>query len=384
MILTFFLGEQLFSRLILFYAWAASVVFVFLGRQVVHIIESLMIKKGIGVENILIVGVSGAGRQFLEGVRQSGWPGYRVIGFLDAPFKEASEKSEPGSPIINGKKGYVAQVPYLGDVESLPSVLDHNVVDEVIVGLHGQDEEHIAALIEECDTHRLRYRFLPQMLSLVPSFTVTDTLNGVPILGMRETQLAGVWLVVKRFFDIMVSACALLVLSPLLLIIAVGVAFSSPGPIIYTQERIGKDGATFKVYKFRSMQHNAEQATGKRWTVENDKRRTVFGAFLRRTNFDELPQLINVLKGEMSIIGPRPEQPQFVEEFKKQIPRYMQRHRVQVGLTGWAQVNGWRGNTSIAERVQYDLFYIENWSPWLDIRILAQTVIAFFKAQGAY
>jgi exopolysaccharide biosynthesis polyprenyl glycosylphosphotransferase len=202
----------------------------------------------------------------------------------------------------------------------------------------------------------------------------TSNLDGLPVIGLRESPHFGLNVVVKRTMDIALSLIALTVLAPLMLLIAALVKLSSRGPVFYRQERCGLNGESFQMLKFRSMKIDAENQTGAVWAQKNDPRRTGLGAFLRKTNADELPQLINVLKGDMSLVGPRPERPVFISQFRKTIPNYMARHCVKAGITGWAQVHGWRGNTSLRKRVQYDLYYITHWNPWLDLRILWMTV----------
>jgi exopolysaccharide biosynthesis polyprenyl glycosylphosphotransferase len=209
-------------------------------------------------------------------------------------------------------------------------------------------------------------------------------LDGLPMIGLRESPHFGLNVVVKRSMDVILSALAILILSPLLLLLATLVKITSPGPIFYRQERCGLNGKPFQMLKYRSMGIDAESQTGAVWAVKDDPRRTVFGAFLRSTSLDELPQLINVLKGEMSLVGPRPERPVFISKFSKTIPNYMARHAVKAGITGWAQVHGWRGNTSLRKRVQYDLYYITHWTPWLDLRIMCLTVWRGLVNRNAY
>jgi exopolysaccharide biosynthesis polyprenyl glycosylphosphotransferase len=204
------------------------------------------------------------------------------------------------------------------------------------------------------------------------------------VVGLRESPHYGLNIVVKRAMDVVLSSVGLLVLSPVLAAIAVLVKITSPGPVFYRQERCGLNGEPFQMLKFRSMRVDAETQSGPVWARENDPRRTGFGAFLRKTSLDELPQLFNVLKGDMSLVGPRPERPVFIQKFRKTIPNYMARHHVKAGITGWAQVNGWRGNTSLRKRIQHDLYYITHWNPWLDVRILWLTVFKGLFDRNAY
>ncbi|NLG27498.1 MAG: exopolysaccharide biosynthesis polyprenyl glycosylphosphotransferase, partial [Chloroflexi bacterium] len=216
-------------------------------------------------------------------------------------------------------------------------------------------------------------RIFPDMFQIIASELTIDSLDGLPLLTVRDVALRGWKVTVKRLVDIVVSAAGLVVLSPFLLLVALAIKLESKGPVFYTQERVGLDGKPFAIIKFRSMRIDAE-AQGAGWTTENDPRRTRVGTLIRRLSIDELPQLINVLLGEMSLVGPRPERPVYVDQFKQVVPRYMERHKEKAGITGWAQVNGLRGDTSIVERTKYDLYYIENWSLYLDLKIIVRTI----------
>jgi len=228
-------------------------------------------------------------------------------------------------------------------------------------------------------------------LQIVPDYTAyfalgatVDSFNGIPLIQLNESPLSGYLSWVKRLIDIASSGFALILLSPLLFVIAVLIKFTSRGPVLYRQERMGLDGCTFQMLKFRSMRVDAESATGAVWASENDDRRTPMGAFLRSTSLDELPQFWNVFVGDMSLVGPRPERPVFVDQFKHEIPNYMLRHKVKTGITGWAQVNGWRGDTSLEKRIECDIYYIRNWSVWLDVKILLLTFLKGFVNKNAY
>ncbi len=225
---------------------------------------------------------------------------------------------------------------------------------------------------------------VPDILQFVMLRAGLESLDGIPMINLAETPLSGWYAPVKRAADIIFSVLGMLILSPLLAAIAVAIKLSSPGPIIYRQERISLDGTLFEMFKFRSMRTDAEDETGAVWASPDDPRRTRLGAFLRRTSLDELPQLFNILKGQMSFVGPRPERPIFVDQFREKIPRYMLRHKVKCGLTGWAQVNGWRGNTSIEKRIEYDIYYIENWSLSFDLKIVWLTLRNGFVNKHAY
>ncbi|MDI6783998.1 MAG: exopolysaccharide biosynthesis polyprenyl glycosylphosphotransferase, partial [bacterium] len=236
--------------------------------------------------------------------------------------------------------------------------------------------DQILDLMLHCEKQIIRFRFVPDLLEIITNRVVVDEFDGFPLFTVKETPLTGWNLLLKRGIDIFGAIIILLLLSPLMLIITYLIKRESNGSILYTQERVGADGKQFHIYKFRTMVENAEAETGPIWATENDLRCTQLGCFLRKHNLDESPQLFNVLKGEMSLVGPRPERPYFVEQFKVRVPRYMLRHKVKSGMTGWAQINGWRGDSSIEERTKYDLYYIENWSLLFDLKILFLTLFA--------
>jgi Undecaprenyl-phosphate glucose phosphotransferase len=261
----------------------------------------------------------------------------------------------------------------LGSLDELSRLVGREAVDEVIIALPNANSEDLLNVIAHCDRSTISIKVLPDQFQIMAGQLSVGELSGLPLLNLRDVALRGWKLTLKRAIDLVGSAIGLVLLSPLMFLIAILIKLDSPGPALYTQERMGLDGKRFYLFKFRTMRADAE-AHGPGWTRPDDPRRTRLGAFLRRTNLDELPQLINVLLGDMSLVGPRPERPIYVEEFRKRIPRYMERHREKAGITGWAQVNGLRGDTSIEERTKYDLWYIENWSVWLDIKIILMTI----------
>ena len=240
-------------------------------------------------------------------------------------------------------------------------------------------------MISACTAERAAVRIFPDLFQIVASELSIDDLDGLPLISVRDISLHGWRLATKRIFDLVFSAAVMIFLSPLMLLVALLIKLESKGPVFYTQTRVGLDGKPFAMFKFRSMRVDAEDESGPVWASENDPRRTRLGTILRKTSIDELPQFINVLLGDMSVVGPRPERPVFVEQFQQMIPRYAERHREKAGLTGWAQVNGLRGNTSIVERTKYDLYYIENWSILFDIKIILRTIINLFRGdRNAY
>ncbi len=390
MVFAFFQGRNLFSRLIIVYAWSISVFLLVAGRLLLHLCLSLLWKKGIGTKRTLFCSLGKIGRPFLEGIRQRGWSGHQVTGVLEREYcpLPAVEPDMPAvtakGPIIEHDPGLIAGFPYRGDLSELPAILETERVDEVIIGLGTLSDQETTEIFAICQGKGVRVSFIPDVMSLTARLSVSETLNGIPLLSQKKFPLRGVSAIIKRLIDIALSLMGFVVLSPLLVILALLVKASSPGPILYGQERIGRSGHVFRILKFRSMHHQIAEKQGVHWTTADDKRRTGIGRFLRTSNLDELPQLWNVLKGDMSVVGPRPEQPRFVEQLKKDLPLYLERHAIRPGLTGWAQVNGWRGNTSIAERLQYDLFYIENWSLGFDLKVMLLTFKSFFFARGAY
>ncbi|MCX7919507.1 MAG: undecaprenyl-phosphate glucose phosphotransferase [bacterium] len=313
------------------------------------------------ITRILIVGTGSTARFLAEKLKQS--PVYQFLGFVEESNSGNSNTIPMDEPI-------------LGSVDTLEQLTSQHQVNEVLIASSKLSHDQILDLMLKCEQQNIRFRFVPDLLEIITNRVVVDELDGFPLFTVKETPLTGWNVLVKRGFDIVGSLLGLIVLGWLMLIIAYLIKRDSPGKVIYTQERIGADGKRFLIYKFRTMVENAEAETGPVWAKRNDPRCTKIGSFLRKHNLDELPQLFNVLKGEMSLVGPRPERPYFVDQFKNRIPRYMLRHKVKSGMTGWAQVNGWRGDSSIEERTKYDLYYIENWSILFDIKILFLTLFA--------
>ncbi len=317
--------------------------------------------------NVLLLGCDENATKLVRFYRQHPRFSTRVIGILDDTLSVGSE--------VDG-------VPVLGRMDDLPALArSHHQVHEVVLARQLPAED-LLRLLCECEKEMLTFRRIADVFGLIAAKMSVTYLGGVPILSFTDSPL-GEWenRVLKRAMDVVFSAAALPLVLPLTALIALLVRLDSPGPILFVQERIGQDGRRFKLYKFRTMRIDAERESGPVWTKEDDPRRTRLGAFLRRNNLDELPQLWNVLAGDMSLVGPRPERPFFVSQFREDIPRYMARHMIRSGLTGWAQVNGLRGNTSIEERTKFDLFYIENWSLAFDLKVLFMT---FFARRNAY
>ena len=326
-------------------------------------------KQGRFLRRVLIVGAGDVGRRLKDSFTQYPWMGFDTIGFLD-------DRSEAGPDV-------------LGTTADLSSILDAQEragkpVQYVYIALPISAMEQIVALTNELSTRLTHVCLVPDLFQLdLLNSRVTD-IGGLPVIHMIDEAPLDFRRAVKRVIDVTFSAIFLLLVSPLMFLIALAVKLSSRGPVFYKQERMGLNGQTFNMLKFRSMPVNAEAESGAVWAKAGENRATKTGAFLRKTSLDELPQFINVLKGDMSVVGPRPERPVFIEQFKNNVPKYMLRHKMKAGITGWAQVNGWRGDTSIEKRIEFDLYYIQNWSLRLDIKIMLYTVWRGFVNENAY
>ncbi len=357
-----------FPRVMVIYAWALTVVLVTVGRSLLVWLRSLLRKRGVWVDRLLIVGTGDVGRMILQKVRQMPRLGYQVVGFVDGD-------TPPGQQIMG--------VPVLGSVDDIPRLIQEHNIEEVIIGRPELSHQELLAILSRCERGQVGIKIFPDLFQIIATELSIGDLGGLPLLTVRDIALRGWKLTLKRAVDLVGSAVGLVFLSPFLMLVALAIKLDSRGPVLYAQERMGLDARPFWCLKFRSMRTDAEQ-NGPGWTTEGDPRVTRLGRILRRFSIDELPQLINVLLGEMSLVGPRPERPVYVEQFRRSIPRYMDRLREKAGMTGWAQVNGLRGDTSIAERTKYDLWYIENWSLWLDFKIMLRTIFSIFGDRHAY
>lgn len=376
MSLLYFEKQVHYSRAVLLFFLAGTWLTVFAGRLVVREALKLMRVRGLNRKFILIVGVTSATNRFLAQIARHGEFGYHPIGYLDMLHSSAGA-------VLDG------DLPCLGGLDQLDAVLGAHIVDHVILTLPHDATSLLGPLIAVCESHGVHAMLVPDFLDILPNRPKFEDFAGLPIVDTRYAPLDDALnAFFKRTFDIVFSALVLVALSPLYALIALAVRFSSPGPVIYRQERLGKNRRTFHMYKFRTMRSAAdvgdsdEDDTG--WTVPHDPRCTALGRVLRATSLDELPQFWNVLRGDMSVIGPRPERPHFVEQFRADVPRYMIKHRVRPGITGWAQVNGLRGDTSIEERIEYDLRYIEDWSFAWDLRIVLLTIVRGMRHKNAY
>jgi Undecaprenyl-phosphate glucose phosphotransferase len=338
-----------------------NVVFTYASREAVREVLERRWKAGIGLKRILIAGAGDLGRMVADRILQHREFGYQVIGFVD---------DRAGGDHI-GYRG----LPLLGPLADVADIAQRDKIDHLYVALPLEEHTKLLDLMELTSRECIDVKVVPDLLQFIALRARLEDLDGLPIINVNDVPLQGLNAWVKRAIDIVLSTLALAFLAIPFAIIAALVKWTSPGPVFYAQERMGLDGKAFTVYKFRSMYTDAEESTGPVWAPDNDPRATPVGHWLRHLDLDELPQFWNVLRGDMSIVGPRPERPFFVEQFKHRIPQYMLRHKVKAGITGWAQVNGWRGNTSLEKRIEYDLYYIENWSVTLDLKIMWLTVV---------
>jgi len=327
-------------------------------------------RRGFNQRHVVIVGAGELGRTVAERLRGSPWTGFSVTGFYDDDARKL------GSSVA----GYAVR----GSPDLLVSDIAAGGIDQVWIALPLRAERRVREILSGLGEYSVEVRLVPDIYGFhLLNHSVTE-IAGLPIISLSETPMSGTNRVVKAIEDYLLATTILVAASPLMVALALCVKASSPGPFFFLQERVTWNGERFRIFKFRTMPLGAEAATGPVWANPGEKRATPFGAFLRRTSLDELPQFFNVLRGEMSIVGPRPERPEFVSRFKQEIPGYMQKHFVKAGITGWAQVNDLRGNTDLRERIRYDLYYIENWSVWFDLRIIALTIMRVLRSRNAY
>ena len=352
-----------------FLAWhSLALIFLISFRILFRQLLNSIRKHGLNQKAIIIIGTHELVEYLVNRVKTAGWSGFKI----NAIFEDI-----PSSANING-------IPVLNITENINEYLDTNKISEVWITLSLFGQEKINELVENLQNKLVTVRYFPNIKGSELLHQSVTELLGLPVINIIASPMNGVNLLIKAIEDKIVAALILCLISPVFLLIALAVKLTSPGPVFYVQERVGWNGKIFKMLKFRSMPVGVETKTGAVWTTAEDKRATKFGAFLRKTSLDELPQFINVLKGDMSIVGPRPERQIFVDKFKTEIPAYMQKHLVKAGITGWAQVNGWRGNTSLEKRIAYDLYYINHWSLWFDLKIIFFTIFKGFINKNAY
>lgn len=358
------------SRKFILVFFIVNIIFSFTFRNLLSKILKMARKKGYNLKHVMVVGYSRAAENYIDRIIVNPQWGYYIHGILDDTMD-----------IGTSYKG----IKILGSTDSLIELLPENKMDEIVIALNIKEYSKLEDIVATCEKSGVHTKFVPDYNNIIPTKPYTEDLNGLPVINIRNVPLTNtVNKFIKRTIDIIGALVAILIFSIPMAIVTVIIKSTSKGPLIFSQVRVGLHNKEFKMYKFRSMEIQSDSTEKKAWTTINDPRVTPIGKFIRKTSIDELPQLFNVLRGEMSLIGPRPERPFFVAKFKEEIPRYMIKHQVRPGLTGWAQVNGFRGDTSILKRIEYDLYYIENWSLSLDIKILFLTVFKGFVNKNAY
>ena len=361
--LFFIYHHDAYSRWVMLLASGFSLVWLFLGRLVLHRFRQAIHAQGVGVSRVALIGNYDArSEKFINVLKAKPNSGYELVGIV-------AEKVDADDSVV----------PSLGESQDILELVQKHRLDTLFIASPVVPNDTILQILHACEGVPVQINVLPELSEFIRGGTAITFFEGIPVLQLRETPMQGVRGIVKRLIDIVFSVFALIVLSPLMLMIAVIIRLTSPGKAVFRQERVGRAGKPFNIYKFRSMRANAEEKVGHVWAETDDPRQTSLGKFLRRWSLDELPQFFNVLKGDMSLIGPRPEMSGLIDTFSESIPHYLARQRVKSGMTGWAQVNGLRGNTSLEERISYDRYYVENWSLVLDIKIILKTLWAIKK-----
>ena len=360
--LFFIYHHDAYSRWVMLLASGFSLVWLFLGRLVLYRFRQAIHAQGVGVSRVALIGYDKRSAQFINALQAKPNRGYRLVGIV-------------------GRTANVDDfgVQSLGESQDILVLVRTHRLDTLFISSPTVPNDTILQILHACEGVPVQINVLPELSEFIRGGTAITFFEGLPVLQLRETPMQGVSGIVKRLIDIVFSAFALIALSPLMLTIAVVIRLTSPGKAIFQQERVGRAGKPFNIYKFRSMRADAEENVGHVWAETDDPRQTPLGQFLRRWSLDELPQFFNVLKGDMSLVGPRPEMSGLIDTFSASIPHYLARQRVKSGMTGWAQVNGLRGNTSLEDRIAYDRYYIENWSLGLDIKIILKTLWAIKK-----
>ncbi len=368
--ITFFWRKFEFSRVVFIYFWLLTIVGLSLSRVIFREGLRFLRKRGYNLRKAVLVGDGLLARDVIRRLKDHPELGIDIFGLL-------SKREEKIGRKIHG-------VEVVGAYGDLKSIIERNMVDQVFVALPFSQIIHVEGLLKEIGNYSVSIKVIPDIRYFLPFCSTVEEFDGLPVFNLQDSPLYGWNILEKRMFDIFISVFALAFALPFMLIIALAIKLTSQGPVFYRQKRAGLDGKVFEMIKFRTMTVDAERSTGPVWASKNDSRRTKIGTFLRRTSLDELPQFFNVLKGEMSIVGPRPERPEFIGKFREDIPRYMLRHRIKTGITGWAQVNGWRGDTDLKKRIEHDLYYIEHWSVWFDLKIIWLTLWKGFVHEHAY
>ena len=362
----FFYHQHEYSRWVMLLACGMCIVFLYLNRLAIQRFKQAMQRFGIGVSQVAVVGFNRTTRQLIQSIQAKTRNSYQFLGVILG-------EQLPSQPILQH---------VLGKTTEVRSLVQKYQINELFITSPAISHDEILQVVHDCEGLPVQIRVLPDLYEVMIGKTHVAEIDGIPVVQLKELPLHGWRGLVKRGMDIALSAFALIIFSPVMLAIAIAVKLTSSGSVIFRQERISRDGTAFRIYKFRSMRQDAEAGIGHTWAAPNDPRQTRLGRFMRRWGLDELPQLYNVVRGDMSLVGPRPEMSGLIDDFSKSFPHYLDRHRVKCGLTGWAQVNGLRGNTSLEERLRYDLYYIENWSLGFDIKILLKTLRAIKKGSS--
>lgn len=368
--LLYLIKEIDYSRQVLIYFVVLTSILTIVERIALRAALNNIREKGYNKKHVLIIGTGRLAKRLIMALRENRYLGYEIVGIVD-------ENTTVGKSLIG--------VTVIGGISDLENIIMESKIDEIFITISTNNYDTFRKIIKICEKSGVRTQIVPDYARFIPAKPQIDEVDGIPLINIRHVPLDNFLKAFgKRTFDIAVSFAGLVVCLPLLLIIVIGIKLDSPGPVIFSQERVGLNKKNFMMYKFRTMKVQTTEESDTEWTTKEDGRKTSLGNILRKTSLDELPQLWNVFKGDMSLVGPRPERPFFVEQFKEKIPRYMIKHHVRPGITGWAQVNGWRGDTSIRKRIECDIYYIENWTFMFDLKILVMTVFKGFVNRNAY
>ncbi len=354
---------NVYSRYLLAMFALFSTTFMIIERYFFRSFLRYVRSKGFNVKYMLVIGAGDLGEKFANKIGENFYIGYNIIGFLD-------DNKLIGEKISNSK--------VIGSIDDLEKVISNNLIDMAIITIGSRHHKLIENILNTIEKYGVKAEIVPDYYRYFNAKPAIDMIDDIPVINIRYVPLDNnLNKLIKRISDIFLATIGIIIISPVLLVTAILVKLTSPGPIIFKQKRVGNNRKEFCMYKFRSMR--VHDAVDYRWTKENDPRNTKFGSFIRKTNIDELPQFFNILKGDMSLIGPRPERPYFVDKFRDEIPKYMIKHHVRPGMTGYAQIHGYRGNTSIKKRIEYDIYYVENWNVYMDVKIFFMTFRNFFK-----
>lgn len=360
----YIINVENYSRYMLALFGILSTVFSMSERFVLREFLRFVRSRGLNIKYILVIGAGELGEKFASKITENHYIGYHITGFLD-------DNLEVGHKILDSK--------VIGSIGDLEDVILTHTIDSVIITLSSRHHEVIESIVDTVEKHGVKAEIVPDYYRYFPAKPYLELIDDIPVINIRYVPLDNYFnKALKRLTDIILALAGIILTSPILIITAVMVKITSPGPVIFKQKRVGLNKKHFDMYKFRSMRVQDKEHERYQWSTQEDPRKTRFGSFIRKTNIDELPQFFNILKGDMSLIGPRPERPYFVRKFRDEIPKYMVKHYVRPGMTGWAQVNGWRGDTSISERIKHDIYYVENWSFLFDVKIFFMTFLKWF------